>query len=126
MESRATHGEPVCIGDGPALGVDIDLHVGDVEDEVSMGTTPTRRLSRGNGPMGVILQQLGIDRMNIDDRVALAEAIWESVEREARDAPLTESQSLELDRRIADSLARPEAVTPWEVVYEGVLKRDRR
>ncbi len=77
----------------------------------------------GEEPMGTILQQLGIDQMNVDERIALAEAIWESVEQ---DAPLTDAQSMELDRRIADSVARPDAVTPWEVVYEGVLKRARR
>lgn len=71
------------------------------------------------------IQQLGIDRMDLDDRVTLAEQIWESIEREVQDAPLTQAQSLELDRRIADSQARPDAVTPWEEVYERAMQRAR-
>ncbi|MDB5313640.1 MAG: hypothetical protein JWO38_7842 [Gemmataceae bacterium] len=35
------------------------------------------------------LQELGIDRLSAEDRLALAEAIWESVAREAEQAPLT-------------------------------------
>ena len=76
--------------------------------------------------MATAIEQFGIDRMGLDDRIALAEAIWESVEREVEEAPLSETQKVELDRRLADSLARPDAVTPWEVVYERALKRARQ
>jgi putative addiction module component (TIGR02574 family) len=37
--------------------------------------------------------------------------------------PLTLKQMDELDRRLADSLAHPEAVTPWEVVKARALAR---
>ena len=72
------------------------------------------------------LQELGIDRLSAEDRLALAEAIWESVAQEADDAPLTEPQRRELERRLADSIARPDAVTPWEVVKARVLARFRQ
>src|SRR5688572_4762012 len=62
------------------------------------------------------LQELGLDRLRPEDRLAVAEAIWESVAREAQAAPLTEAQRAELERRLADGIARPEAVTPWEVI----------
>lgn len=72
------------------------------------------------------LQELGIDRLSADDRLALAEAIWESVAREAEQATLSEAQRQELDRRLADSIARPDAVTPWEEVKARLLAKVRR
>ncbi len=39
--------------------------------------------------MSSTLQDLGIDRLSTDDRLALAEAIWESVAREIERAPLS-------------------------------------
>jgi len=72
------------------------------------------------------LQELGIDRLSADDRLALAEAIWASVIQEVEQAPLTEAQRKELERRLADSIARPDAVTAWEVVKARALARARR
>lgn len=68
------------------------------------------------------LQELGIDRLSVEDRAALAEAIWESVAREVEREPLLEAQRQELERRLADSIARPNAVTPWEVVKARALE----
>jgi len=72
------------------------------------------------------LQDLGIDRLTTNDRLALAEAIWETVARDMEGETLTEAQRMELERRLADSIARPDAVTPWEVVKARVFhsKRD--
>jgi putative addiction module component (TIGR02574 family) len=72
------------------------------------------------------LQELGIDRLSAADRVALAEAIWDSVVQEVEQAPLAEDQRKELERRLADSIARPDAVTPWEVVKARALARARQ
>jgi putative addiction module component (TIGR02574 family) len=36
--------------------------------------------------------------------------------REIEQAPLSEAHLKELERRLADSIARPDAVTPWEEV----------
>lgn len=71
------------------------------------------------------LQELGIDRLAAGDRLALAEAIWDSVVHELEQSPLTEVQQMELERRLADSIARPDAVTPWEVVKARALARAR-
>ena len=72
------------------------------------------------------LQELGIDRLSAEDRLSLAEAIWESVAREMEQEPLPEAQRKELERRLADSIARPDAVTPWEVVKARALARARQ
>ena len=72
------------------------------------------------------LEELGLDRLSAEDRLAVADAIWDSVAREAEAAPLSEPQRAELERRLADSIARPEAVTPWEVVKARALARGRQ
>jgi putative addiction module component (TIGR02574 family) len=76
--------------------------------------------------MSPTLQELGIDRLSTDDRLALAEAIWESVAQEIEQAPLPEAQRKELERRLADSIARPDAVTPWEIIKARALARARQ
>jgi len=72
------------------------------------------------------LQEFGLDQLSPEDRLEIAEAIWESVAREVEEAPLPPIQRAELERRLADSIARPEAVTPWEQVLEQALARARR
>lgn len=72
------------------------------------------------------LQELGIDRLSADERLELAEAIWDSVVQEVEQAPLTDAQRQELERRLADSIARPETVTSWEIVKARALARARQ
>ena len=72
------------------------------------------------------LQELGIDRLSAEDRLRLAEAIWESVAREVEQEPISEGQRRELERRLADSIARPDAVTSWEEIKARALARARR
>lgn len=72
------------------------------------------------------LQEVGIDRLSAEDRLALAEAIWESVAREAEQAPLSAAQRQELRRRLDDSIARPEAMLSWEEVKARLLAKVRR
>jgi len=76
--------------------------------------------------MSPTLQELGIDRLSPEDRLALAEAIWESVASEAEQTPLSEGQKKELERRLADSIASPDAVTSWEEIKARALARARR
>jgi putative addiction module component (TIGR02574 family) len=76
--------------------------------------------------MAPTLAELGIDRLSVEDRLAVAQAIWDSVTVELEQASITPAQRQELERRLADSLARPDAVTPWEVVKQRALARARR
>jgi putative addiction module component (TIGR02574 family) len=73
--------------------------------------------------MAPTIQELGLDRLSLEERLTVAEAIWDSVAREIEAAPLSASQRAELERRLADSIARPELVTPWEVVKARALAR---
>jgi putative addiction module component (TIGR02574 family) len=72
------------------------------------------------------LKELGLDHLSAEDRLEIAEAIWESVAREVETAPLPPAQREELERRLADSIARPAAVIPWEQIKARALARARR
>ena len=61
--------------------------------------------------MSPTMHNLGIDRLNVEDRIALAQEIWDSVVQDVEQAPLSELQRQELEKRLADSIARPDAVT---------------
>ncbi|MFM7292543.1 MAG: addiction module protein [Planctomycetia bacterium] len=71
----------------------------------------------------VSLHDLGLDRLSVEERLKLAEAIWDSVVREVEASPLPEWQRAELERRIADSAANPNAVRPWSDVEAEALAR---
>jgi putative addiction module component (TIGR02574 family) len=60
------------------------------------------------------MKRLGIDRLGSDERLALLEEIWDSLDQELPSP--TEAQALELDRRLADHKAHPDDAIPWEVV----------
>ena len=76
--------------------------------------------------MAPTLESLGIDRMSVEDRIALSQAIWDSLATEPRQVLLTEVQRLELERRLADHAANPNDVVPWEQVKTEALTRFRR
>jgi putative addiction module component (TIGR02574 family) len=73
--------------------------------------------------MTVSAKSLGIDRLNVDDRLALVEEIWASIVADAKGFPLTASQRAELDRRVADDDAFPADVIPWDEVKAALRAR---
>jgi putative addiction module component (TIGR02574 family) len=76
--------------------------------------------------MSAILERLGIDRMTVIERIALAQEILDSVAAEQPRAPLSEAKRQELDRRIADQAANSEDGVPWEEVEAAALARFAR
>ncbi len=73
--------------------------------------------------MTAILQQLGIDRMTVAERIALAQEILDTVAAEQPPPPLSAAKKRELDRRLADHLANPNDVVSWEEVEAATLAR---
>jgi putative addiction module component (TIGR02574 family) len=67
-----------------------------------------------------------IRAMNIDDRIRLVQAIWDTIAEDAGQVELTEAQIQELERRLADDDANPEDVIPWETVKAEALARLRK
>lgn len=73
--------------------------------------------------MNVSVKTLGIDRLNVDEKLALVEEIWATICVDAKAFPLTEAQRAELDRRVADDDAFPNDVLPWDEVKASVRSR---
>ena len=73
--------------------------------------------------MAVSASSLGIDKLDVDERLALIEEIWAGICAEAGSLPLTPAQRDELDRRVADDDACPDDVVPWEEVEAAVRAR---
>jgi putative addiction module component (TIGR02574 family) len=72
------------------------------------------------------LEQLGIDRMTISEKIALAQEILDSVAADQPRSPLSEGKRKELDRRLADADANPTDGIPWEQVEAAALARFTR
>jgi putative addiction module component (TIGR02574 family) len=70
--------------------------------------------------MTVNLKSLEIERLSIDERLELVEALWDSI---ASSAALTDVQREELDRRLADHRQHPDDVTPWPEVKAAISTR---
>ncbi len=69
------------------------------------------------------MKALGIDRMPIEERLALMHDILDSLAEE-QDAPdLTDAQRTELERRIAANKMNPDNVIPWEQIKSEALAR---
>jgi putative addiction module component (TIGR02574 family) len=64
-----------------------------------------------------------LQSLTVDERLTLVEAIWDSIDAEKDPVPLTDEQRAELDRRIADMDANPDAGEDWEVVLARLRNR---
>lgn len=70
--------------------------------------------------MHISLESLGIEKLSVEERLALVEELWDSI---AAATPLTDAQRAELDRRIADHEAHPDDVVSWEDVKSSIAAR---
>ena len=73
--------------------------------------------------MSVSIKSLGIDRLGVEDRLALVEQIWDSLAADSAAVPVTDAQRAELDRRIADHEANPDDVVSWENAKASIAER---
>jgi len=67
------------------------------------------------------MKSLGIDRLTIEQRLALIEEIWDSITVDSTALPLTEAQTAELKKRIEEDDMIPDEVAPWEQVKPFTL-----
>lgn len=72
------------------------------------------------------MKDLGINRMNLEDRLTLVQEIWDSIAAELEGMPLTEAQQRELERRLAAHATDPSQVISWEEVKARALARAKR
>ncbi len=71
------------------------------------------------------LEELGIDRMTVAERLTLLGQIWDTLGGPVAELP-TPAQGDELDRRAEDDDAHPDEVVPWEHVKADALARFTR
>lgn len=62
-------------------------------------------------------------RLSVDERLRLAEEIWESIRANPTELPVTDAQTAELDRRLAEHRADPSAADDVATVLERIHKR---
>jgi putative addiction module component (TIGR02574 family) len=72
------------------------------------------------------LQELGLDALSAEDRLALAQALWDSVHEELEAQPISPAVRAELERRIALADADPSRGVPWEEVRAAARARWQR
>jgi putative addiction module component (TIGR02574 family) len=78
----------------------------------------TRRVSF----MSLTLEQLGIDRLNPQQRLELLGLIWDSLPDDAS-FPSPDWHLRELERRVAAADADPGAAEPWEAVLARLSRK---
>ncbi len=73
--------------------------------------------------MDQTLQQLGIDRLTVDERLELIGRIWDSIAESQEPFTLPDWHLRELERRRAAAEADPNAGIPWEEVKARLANR---
>jgi putative addiction module component (TIGR02574 family) len=71
--------------------------------------------------MNASIKSLGIDRLPIEERLALVEEIWDSIAVDSAAVLLTDAQHSELQKRMEEDDA-----TAWEQVKASTLARLRK
>ena len=70
------------------------------------------------------LEQLGIDRLSTEERIALAQEILDTIVAERAPAPLSDAKRHELQRRLAEHTANPNDAIPWEQIQAESARKD--
>jgi putative addiction module component (TIGR02574 family) len=73
--------------------------------------------------MSVTLKSLGLDQLDVNQRLALVEELWDSIAAEGADLPLAPAQAVELNRRLADHRAAPDDVVSLEEVMASLREQ---
>lgn len=68
-----------------------------------------------------------LNELSRDEKIELVEELWDEIatDENAEPAPLSETQRVELMRRLRALDEDPDSAIPWEVVRERLWKRIR-
>ena len=77
----------------------------------------------GESVMTSLMKDLDIDRLSLEDRIALMHELWDSIAAEPGRPPLSDSLRRELERRMAEHQANPTDAIPWEQIKAEALAR---
>ena len=64
----------------------------------------------------MVISSEAIQKLSVADRLALIEALWDSITAEPDAAPLTDAQKREIDRRLEQYEADPTRHSSWDEV----------
>jgi putative addiction module component (TIGR02574 family) len=70
--------------------------------------------------MNVTLQQFGIDRLSVTERLELIELIWDSLPEQVAPDQIPEWHLAELAKRRAQAEAQPGVGKPWREVLDSL------
>ena len=73
--------------------------------------------------MSFDVQALGIDQLSAPEKMHLIGIIWDSMGERVRADDIPDWHRAELDRRLADLEANPNAGRPWEEVLADLLAK---
>ncbi len=73
--------------------------------------------------MSPTLKQLGIEGLTIEERIALAQEILDTVVAERPTGPLSDAKRKALKRRLEEHAADPDSAIPWEQIEAEALAR---
>ena len=73
--------------------------------------------------MAPTMTELGIDRLSVDDRLALVQEIWDSIAAESDLLPLSDEEKRLLDRRLAELDANPGNVLTWDEIKHRIREK---
>jgi len=66
---------------------------------------------------------IDIDKLGVDERLDLIEAIWDSLSSDPDQIPVPDSHKAELDKRLDEINAGDDAGIPWDEVLNRVRNR---
>jgi putative addiction module component (TIGR02574 family) len=70
------------------------------------------------------IKELGIDRLDTEQQIALALEIWENLGEKRPEGTLTPEQRQELRRRDRDLDAQPRIALTWEQIRSNIETRN--
>lgn len=69
------------------------------------------------------IQELGIDRLCVADRIALVQDIWDSVAESVQNIAPSAAEAGELDRRLTEDDNAPEDAIAWEQIRSAARNK---
>ena len=73
--------------------------------------------------MSNTIKELGIDKLSPQERLKLAQELWDSIELDEEIYRLSLEWQRELDKRAEEADLHPELGQPWEIVKTELLKK---
>ncbi|MHB8867793.1 MAG: addiction module protein [Thermoleophilia bacterium] len=68
---------------------------------------------------------IDIEYLSVDERILLAQDLWDSIRPDSPELALTPSMEALLEERLAEHARNPDAGEPWEDVLERLRQRLR-